>query len=46
MKCGKELGEDGIVTDLLKDTGEKFHKELAHLFTSAYREKMDLKSSV
>lgn len=35
MKCGKEPREDGIVTDLLKDTREKFHKELVHLFTSA-----------
>lgn len=38
--------EDGAVTDLLKDKGEKFHKESTQLFTQWIWNEMYFKTSV
>lgn len=33
MERGNEPGEDGILTDLLKNTGEAFHNGFSHIIT-------------
>ena len=46
MKYRKAPGENGVVADILKDTGEEFYKRFAQLFSKCIQKEKCLKISV